>query len=231
MVRVNEYGQPVGDAVDWVGARPVSRSVLSGTEVRLEPVEELHVGGIAELGRHPDLWTYQSEEPPRDSESAAAVVRAMRDSPDSLAFAIVASTTGEVLGRASYLRIQPGIGSIEVGAIIHGPRLRRTRAATEAQYLLLRHAFDELGYRRYEWKCDSLNAPSRRAALRLGFTEEGTWRQALVTKGRNRDTTWFSITDGEWPAVDAAIRTWLDPANHDETGRQVRSLADVRASL
>ena len=229
MVRVNEFGQPVGEPVHWGGARRPEPIVLSGSEVRLEPVEERHESGILALGAYPELWTYQSEEPPPDPDAAATVVRAMREAPDALAFAIVGPRTGEVLGRASYLRIQPRIGSIEVGGIIHGPRLQRTRAATEVQHLLLRHAFDDLRYRRYEWKCDSLNAPSRRAALRLGFTEEGTWRQALVTKGRNRDTTWFSITDAEWPAVDAAIRAWLDDSNHDEHGRQRRSLTDLRA--
>lgn len=130
----------------------------------------------------------------------------------------------------SYLRIQPELGSIEVGYVLYSPRLQRTRAATEVQYLLARHAFD-LGYRRYEWKCDSLNAPSRRAALRLGFVEECTMRQALVTKGRNRDTTWFSITDDEWPPIARAVQEWLDDANIDATGGQVRSLAQVRTEL
>jgi RimJ/RimL family protein N-acetyltransferase len=154
----------------------------------------------------------------------------MRSS-DAVGFVALDPTGDRVLGRASYLRIQPAIGSLEVGAILLGPGLRRSRASTELQHLLMRHAFDDLGNRRYEWKCDSLNAPSRRAAARLGFVEEGTWRNAVVTKGRTRDTTWFSVTDTEWPRVDAALAAWLDDSNHDDHGRQRRSLEEVRADL
>ena len=129
---------------------------------------------------------------------------------------------------ASYLRIDPAAGSIEVGHINYSPLLQRKPAATEAMYLMMKHAF-ELGYRRYEWKCDALNAASRRAAERLGFTFEGTFRQAIVYKGRSRDTAWYSIIDQEWPALDAAFRGWLDPANFDAEGCQRRSLAALRA--
>ena len=128
--------------------------------------------------------------------------------------------SGRAVGVASYLRIDPAAGAIEVGHINFSPRLQRTRAATESMYLMMKRVFDELGYRRYEWKCDSLNAPSRAAALRLGFQFEGVFRQALVYKGRNRDTAWFSILDREWPALAAAFERWLDPANFDEAGRQ-----------
>ena len=128
---------------------------------------------------------------------------------------------------AAYLRIDPANGVIEVGHINHSPRLQRTRAATEAMYLMMRRAFDELGYRRYEWKCDSLNAPSRAAAERLGFQYEGLFRQALVYKGRNRDTAWFSIVDREWPALRTAFDRWLDPANFDEAGRQKARLSEL----
>jgi RimJ/RimL family protein N-acetyltransferase len=152
-------------------------------------------------------------------------------SADSMAFVILDRRTGEVRGRASYLRIQPGTGSIEVGSIIYAPALQRTRAATETQYLLMRHAFDTLGFRRYEWKCDTLNQPSRDAALRLGFTYEGTWRNALVTKGRNRDTAWYSITDAQWPLVKQALETWLADDNFDEHGSQRQSLASIRILL
>ncbi len=230
MTRVDEFGQPVGDPVDWSGAPPVAPVTLTGRFVRIVPAAEEHAAGILALGGHPELWTYLSEEPPHRLDEARAVVRGMRTTPAAVGFVVLDPRDGRVLGRASYLRIQPGVGSVEVGAILLGPALRRTRAATEVQHLLMRHVFADLGYRRYEWKCDSLNAPSRRAAARLGFTEEGTWRNALVTKGRTRDTTWFSVTDAEWPRVDSALRAWLDDANHDEHGGQRRTLEEIRAS-
>jgi len=133
------------------------------------------------------------------------------------------------VGMGSYLRIEPAHGVIEVGHLAFSPLMQRTPIATEAMYLMMREAF-ELGYRRYEWKCDALNAASRRAAERLGFTFEGIFRQAIVYKGRNRDTAWYSIVDREWPALDAAFRAWLDPANFDAAGRQRRSLAELRGS-
>jgi RimJ/RimL family protein N-acetyltransferase len=128
---------------------------------------------------------------------------------------------------ASYLRLDPGAGVIEVGHIHHAPRLQRRIAATEAMYLMMRRVFDELGYRRYEWKCDALNAPSRRAADRLGFTFEGVFRQATIYKGRNRDTAWYSIIDRDWPALAAAYERWLAPANFDAAGRQHLHLSDL----
>ncbi len=231
MTRLNEFGQPVGDAVSWSGAtRPVA-TVMQGTHVRLEPLTVAHAPEVLDaLGSPADLWTYQSEEQPADVADVAAAIAAVRDTPDRLPFAVIDQADGALVGRVSYLRVQPSPGSIEVGGIIFSPRLQRTRGATEAQYLLMRHAFDDLGYRRYEWKCDALNAPSVRAALRLGFTQEGTWRNAVVMKGRNRDTTWFSITDKEWPAVRAALEAWLDDANFTADGVQRRSLAELRAA-
>lgn len=140
-------------------------------------------------------------------------------------FHTVVDRDGSPIGFASYLRIDPAVGSIEVGYINFTSRLQQTPAATEAMYLMMRRVFDELGYRRYEWKCDSLNAPSRRAAVRLGFTYEGTFRQATIYKGRNRDTAWYAITDGEWPEQRERFETWLDPANFDGDGRQLQPLA------
>jgi RimJ/RimL family protein N-acetyltransferase len=130
-------------------------------------------------------------------------------------------------GVASYMRIDPDAGSIEVGGIMYSPRLRRTRAGSEAMYLMMARAFDELGYRRYEWKCDSLNEASIRAATRYGFRYEGTFRQALVVKGRNRDTSWFSIVDSEWPRLRGSFEAWLSPANFDSAGRQKQRLEDL----
>jgi RimJ/RimL family protein N-acetyltransferase len=148
---------------------------------------------------------------------------------DPLFFAIVEPASGRALGLASYLRIAPGTGSIEVGHLQFSPSLQRTTAATEAMYLMMRHALGELGYRRYEWKCDALNAPSRRAALRLGFRFEGIFRQHLVTKGRSRDTAWLSILDHEWPELEARFVRWLDPANFDAAGRQHTALGPTDA--
>ena len=229
MTPTNDFGQPVGDPVDWRGARAPEPVVLSGETVELQPLKAGHAAGIAaNLGAHPQLWTYRSDEPPADVKEAAQMLAHGASETDHLTFAVVPRTSGEVEGLSSYFRIDARQGSLEVGAVIYAPTLQRTRAATEAQYLLMRHAFDELGHRRYEWKCDSLNQPSRDAAVRLGFTEEGTFRNASVYKGRNRDTTWFSVTDAEWPAVRTALETWLADDNHDEHGQQRRSLADVR---
>src|SRR4051795_3139175 len=136
---------------------------------------------------------------------------------------------GSPSGIASYTRIDPATGQVEVAGVLYARSLQRTRAATESIHLLMRYAFDELGYRRFEWKCDALNEPSRRAAARLGFTYEGRFRHHMVIKGRNRDTDWFSVTGAEWPAVRAAHERWLDPANFDEDGRQRMSLAAAPA--
>lgn len=226
MSRENEFGQPIGEDVEWVGVLAPQPRVFEGRWVRLEPLTAEHAPDVVEvLAPHADLWTYQAEDAPTPPAEAAAGIEA---STDRVGFAILDRETGAFIGRVSYLRIQPTLGSIEVGGIIYAPALQRTRAATEVQYLLLRHAFDDLGYRRYEWKCDSLNLPSRSAARRLGFVEEGTWRNALVTKGRNRDTTWFSITDAEWPTVRAALVAWLADDNFDAAGTQRRSLGELR---
>ncbi len=168
-------------------------------------------------------WTYLPHGPFSDREAFGSWLRDMTVQDDAVRFAILDSSEMPV-GIASYLRIAPAVGSIEVGYIHYSPLLQRRTAATEAMYLMMRRAFDELGYRRYEWKCDALNAPSRRAAERLGFVYEGTFRQATIYKGRSRDTAWYSIIDGEWPRVRAALERWLDPSNFDESGTQLRPL-------
>jgi RimJ/RimL family protein N-acetyltransferase len=157
-------------------------------------------------------------------------VRSVAGKDDPQFHAIVDRATGQAVGVASYLRIDPAAGSIEVGHINYSPLLQRTVAATETMYLMMRRAF-ELGYRRYEWKCNALNAPSRGAAQRLGFSYEGVFRQARVDKGRNRDTAWYAMIDTEWPALDQAFRRWLDPANFDEQGRQRTSLSELTAPV
>ena len=150
---------------------------------------------------------------------------------DPLFFAILDKATGEVLGSAALMRIVPAHGVIEVGTIGYSPRLKRTRIATDAMYLMARHVFEDLGYRRYEWKCDRTNEPSQRAALRLGFTFEGIFRQHMMIAGKNRDTAWFAMLDTEWPEKKAALQRWLDPENFDAEGRQKRSLEAIRDGL
>ena len=200
----------------------------------VEPIEiakhaqSLHEANLeAEDGRY---WTYLSYGPFEEYAAYEAWMRGTCLGDDPQFYAIVEAKSGRALGVASYLRIHPEVGSIEVGHINFAPALQRTPAATEAMYLMMKNAFDTLGYRRYEWKCDDLNEPSKKAALRLGFKFEGVFRQATMYKGRNRDTAWFSILDSEWPTLKAAFEAWLDPANFDELGQQKRRLQDFTAT-
>ena len=231
--RVNELGLPIGDDVPGWSVRPrPPRAPLPGRHCRIEPIDpERHAAQLwaaNSLDRDGRMWTYLPVGPFASLADYRAWLEAKRQSDDPLFFAIVDSTTELAVGVASYLRIDAANGTIEVGHLQYSPLLQRTAAATEAMYLMMKQAFD-LGYRRYEWKCDALNAASRRAAQRLGFTLEGVFRQAVVYKGRNRDTAWYSIIDKEWPALDAAYQQWLDPANFDETGRQRLGLASAIA--
>ena len=224
----NAYGQRLGRAVDWTPATRPAPVPLEGRGVRLEPIGPQHVDDLhaAVCGEDDEpLWTYLFWERPRDRDAMAAIVDDGAQDPEQAMYAIVPVETGRAAGFCSLMRIDPAMGSIEVGGIAFGRQLQRSRAATEAMALLMRHAFDDLGYRRYEWKCDSLNAPSRRAAIRLGFIWEGRFRNAVVYKGRNRDTDWFSITDLEWPRVSSALDAWLDDRNFDAAGRQRVRLA------
>jgi RimJ/RimL family protein N-acetyltransferase len=168
-----------------------------------------------------------SEGPFPDRASFDANLSKKAVSPDRVFFTIVDRASGRAVGQACYLRIDPANRVIEVGHILYTPALQRTAGATEAMYLLARHAFEDLGYRRYEWKCNALNSPSRRAALRLGFTFEGVFRQHMIVKGRNRDTAWFAMLDIEWPARKGAFERWLDPSNFDSAGRQKKSLQTI----
>ena len=202
--------------------------MLDGSRVRLEPVSrEAHAADLY-AALHQDAsgrqWTYLPYGPFADVDAFGAFLDTTSADPELVTYAIVVADTGRAEGMASYARISPPIGSIEVGGIIYGPALVRSAAATEAMYLMAANAFDRLGYRRYEWKCDSLNEASMAAARRLGFRYEGTWRNATMYKGRNRDTAWFSITDEEGPVIGPRIGAWLDPANF-VNGQQIRSLA------
>ncbi len=228
--RRNQHGQPVGDPVPgWAGARPPARVALTGESVRLEPVVAAHAEAlVAALGGPGDqlLWTYRLQPMPVDLEAMRELVVAAAADPTTVTFAIVpAGAAEQPAGLATLMRVDAAQGSIEVGSILYARSLQRTRAATEAMWLLMRHVFDDLGYRRYEWKCDSLNQPSRVAARRLGFHYEGRFRQAMVTRGRNRDTDWFAMTDGDWRRLAPAYAAWLDPENFDANGRQRTSLS------
>jgi RimJ/RimL family protein N-acetyltransferase len=232
---VNELGQPIGAPLPgWRRTPHPPREAMVGRLCRLEPLDPVrHADDLHRAyALDPDArhWTYLPYGPFADID---AYRRWMHDTclgADPLFFAVVDPATGKATGVASWLRIDAASGSIEVGHLRFSSLLQRNPAATEAMYLMMRRAF-ELGYRRYEWKCDALNAPSRAAALRLGLSFEGIFRQALVTKGRNRDTAWFAATDRDWPALDAAFRSWLDPTNFDAEGRQRVALSALTAPL
>jgi RimJ/RimL family protein N-acetyltransferase len=234
VTRTNEFDQPIGFALpDWRPPAHPPREPIVGRFCRVEPMDlERHAPDLFRANSlDPDArhWTYLPYGPFESLEVYQGFVKAVCLGDDPLFFAIVDAKTGLAVGLASYLRIDPRVGSIEVGHLRFSPLLQRTPAATEAMALMMRRAF-ELGYRRYEWKCDALNAPSRAAALRLGFTFEGVFRQASIVKGRNRDTAWFSVTDREWPARAKAFERWLDPSNFDAQGRQRARLEDLRSN-
>jgi RimJ/RimL family protein N-acetyltransferase len=231
--RHNEFGQPIGAPLPGWSSRPwPPRSPIEGRFCRVEPLDgDRHVADLfAANGADADgrNWTYLPSGPFATFELYRASLAAALRRERALAHAIVERDSGRAVGVASYLAIDPENGTIEIGSINYSPRLQRRPAATEAMYLLMRRVFDELGYRRYEWKCDSLNAPSRDAAQRLGFRYEGVFRQAVVYKGRSRDTAWYSVIDGEWPLLRAAFERWLDPSNFDPEGRQRAGLASFR---
>lgn len=224
-VRHNAFGQPVGDPVEgWVGAPYPPGATLTGRRVVLRPLVEDDAPGLwaAWEGTSEADWTYLPVERPGGVEAARVVVADMVAAPT---VAYVVLVDGEPAGVLSLMRIDPANGSVEIGMVAFGTPLRRTAGSTEAQRLLMGHVLDDLGYRRLEWKCDALNAPSMAAAERLGYVFEGVFRQAVVTKGRNRDTAWWSVTDAEWPAVRERLDAWLDPANFGPDGRQLRPVA------
>jgi RimJ/RimL family protein N-acetyltransferase len=212
-------------------AKRPGRIVLKGQYVTLAPLDvRLHGDALWEATRgeqNDALWQYLAEGPFRDREDFDKALEGMAASEDPLFFAIIDCASERAAGRASYLRIAPKHRSMEVGGLLYSPALQRTRGATEAMYLMARHAFEDLGYRRYEWKCNALNEASRRAALRLGFTFEGIFRQHQIVKGRNRDTAWFSMLDKEWPQRKKALERWLDPSNFSDEGEQKQRLAGL----
>ena len=224
---VNELGQPVGDPVEWSPVDPPARTAMTGNYCRVEPLDiERHAGQLLKAYNDDEdgaIWTYLPYGP---FQTLADFQNWLADTcltPDPMFFVIIDAATGKAVGMASYLRIDPKNGVIEVGHINFSPALQKTAAATEAMFLMMQHVFDA-GYRRYEWKCNALNEGSMLAAERLGFRYEGLFRQAAVVKGRNRDTAWFSVLDEEWPKLRDGFAAWLSPDNFED-GAQIESLA------
>ena len=215
-------------------ARAPGRIVLEGRYARLEPLDPgRHGDDLHAASAPPDRaarFRYMPELPPDTREFFGPWLDRAATSPDPLFFAVIDRATGRAEGWQTFMRITPVHRCIEVGNIYWGPRIAGTRVATEAMYLFAAYALESLGYRRYEWKCDALNAPSRRAALRFGFTYEGHFRRAVIIRGRNRDTAWFSIVDEEWPALKTAYERWLAPENFDAEGRQKTRLSELTAA-
>ena len=230
--RRNEFGQAIGDPVPgWESADWPQRTPIAGKYCDIEPLdadrhlEDLYIAFSEDAeGR---LWTYMTSGPFHTIEEFSVWLRSASESKDPHFYTVVDTTTGMAVGLLAYMRIKPEVGVVEIGTISYSPRLQRTRMATEAIFLTMKRAFDELGFRRYEWKCDSLNEASCRAAVRFGFKFEGIFRQAIVYKGRNRDTAWYSILDSEWPVLKRAYSIWLDSDNFDGNGQQKRRLQDI----
>lgn len=222
---------PLGERLDWTPAQAPRREPLRGEHVLLRPLDAAADAESLYAVSHPPegdpaIWTYLFDGPYESPAALAEMLRSAEGAAEYVFFTLVGLPEERPLGLASYMRFEPDHGSIEIGNIWFGPPLQRTTAATEAIYLLARRAFDELGYRRLEWKCNALNAASRRAAERFGFGFEGVFRNHLVIKGRNRDTAWYSIVAEDWPRIRAGFEAWLAPENFDAKGVQRRSLGE-----
>ena len=228
-------GLPIGPEVPSHAAARPGNAVLTGRFVRLEPLDPVRHGKSLWQETHGadqgDRWQYLFEAPFADELTFHEYLARKAASQDPVFFAIVDQGSDRAQGYETLMRIEPAHRCIEVGNIVYGRSLQRTPGATEAQYLLMRYVFDDLGYRRYEWKCNALNAPSRRAAARFGFTFEGIFRQHMIVRGKNRDTAWYSLLDREWPTANETFQRWLAPENFDSDGQQRNSLAAIRASL
>ena len=227
--------KPLGEALEWTPVERPQRAPMRGSHVLVRPVDAANdarpLYDISHLPRgDPAIWTYLPDGPYESVEHLREMLVWAESSDDPLYFTLAGLPGERPLGIASYLRITPEFGVIEIGHIWFGPALQRTTAATEAIYLLAAHAFDDLGYRRLEWKCNALNAASRSAAERFGFRFEGVFRNHMVLKGRNRDTAWYAITDDDWPSVRRGFQAWLAPGNFDDGGAQRQALSDLIAS-
>jgi RimJ/RimL family protein N-acetyltransferase len=224
--------QPVGPAVDSTPAQRPGPVEIGGRYCRIEPLDPLRHGEDLwrEFSGNETLWTYFANGPFINERSFAEWLDQRASLVDPFSYAVVDLGSGRASGNVALLEIRPAMRVIEIGSIVYGPALQQTRAATEAQYLMACYAFETLGYRRYEWKCDALNARSRQAALRLGFTFEGIFRQHRIVKGRNRDTAWYAMLDDEWPMRKQAFERWLAPENFDGVGRQLLSLSAINGA-
>jgi len=221
-----QTGQPIGLPVDTTPAQRPGQVTLQGRYGRIEKLMPEHAAELWKVfGGHDEVWTYISTDGPFATAAEFSAFIAKRAAADDPYAYVIIDTSDRAVGYFTLLRIEPQMRVIEVGHVLYSPTLQRTPLGTEAQYLLARYVFETLGYRRYEWKCNSLNAASRRAALRYGFAYEGTFRQHLIAKGRNRDNAWFSMLDSEWPARKLSFERWLAPENFDGEGRQKISLA------
>ena len=223
------------DLSNWTPRPRPERKVLEGRYVRLEPLSAaLHGDGLYEAATAEDAdsrfrWLFEAR--PESRAAFQPWLEKVEASEDPLFFTVIDKASGKIAGRQTLMRIDQTFGVIEIGSILWGSLVARKPAATEAQFLFARYVFDELGYRRYEWKCNNHNEPSKRAAERFGFSFEGIFRQHMIVKGENRDTAWYSIVDGDWPGLRKAYEGWLDPANFDSDGNQKRRLEDFRKPL
>jgi RimJ/RimL family protein N-acetyltransferase len=226
-------GLLIGPPVDSSPAKRPERIELKGRHVTLVPLSPAHADDLYESSHGPEkekVWLYLYEAPFASRAAFKEHIAAKSQSLDPLFYAVIDNDSNKATGYATLMRIEPTHRVIEVGNILFTPKMQRTAGATEAIYLLARYVFDDLGYRRFEWKCNDLNIPSKRAALRYGFNFEGIFRQHAIVKGRNRDTAWFAILDSEWPARKLAFERWLDPNNFDAEGRQVAALSVLHAT-
>ena len=233
-MRLNEFGQAIGNALpDFTAGDLPNIERIEGQYVRIERLSHRHSEDLYRVygpESPADMWTYLFKGPVASPAEWENLLHELMTAQGRFYYAIVEKETGRALGTFSLMRIDPANRCIEVGAVTYSPQLQKTRMATEAQYLLARYVFEELHYRRYEWKCDALNKASRQAAERLGFQYEGCFRQAVVYKGRTRDTDWLSMIDSDWPVVKQALESWLSPDNFDESGQQKQSLTAIKHS-
>ena len=233
--RINQFDQPIGDEVaDWKPVQLPMQNRMEGIYCRVERLstdghlQELY--DAYQLDVDGKLWTYMSVGPFTNIDVFRTWMEQAVNDEDSIFYAFIDKNTDRAVGLGSYLRMQPEVGVIEVGNLAYSPLMQKTVVATEAMFLMMQNVFNHYGYRRYEWKCDALNAASRRAAKRLGFRYDGLFEQAIVYKGRNRDTAWFSILDKHWPQIEKGFLQWLDPDNFDDSFIQKQSLTDCLAA-
>jgi RimJ/RimL family protein N-acetyltransferase len=221
--------------IDWKSCDAPGLPPTAGRFVQIDPLraDQDAAGLFASIGgqANDSLWRHIPFGPPESSDSLMAVLAVMAERHGSQTLVFRGRESGRILGMASYMRLRPEAGSAEVGAVVFSQALQRTAAASEAVFFMARHLFDDLGYRRFEWKCDNENAASKNAALRFGFSAEGVFRQDMVVKGKNRDTAWFSMLDHEWPRIRSAFEQWLAPSNFDPAGQQLRSLVEIRDQI